>query len=251
MKLQTACGIALVLMLAMVLPGYGQQSAEQLFQSGLYKEEVEGDLHGAIQIHESILKEFPGNRSITAKALLQMGLCYEKLGVAGAQEAYRRLVQEFGDQPGVVQIARNRLEQLDIGLPGDQIANLTYRLVLDDETPRMDWFTSQFDFSPNGKRVVFQNQGEDRGKLYVADETGTLIKPLLDDWGSWKEAYYPRWSPDGQLIAYCARKVTGSELDNALFVISPDGGTPRQIGPALGKSGVRSLCWTPDSQHLT
>ena len=35
----------------------------------------------------------------------------------------------------------------------------------------------------------------------------------------------------------------------ALFVVSPDGGTPRQIGPSL--PGVRGLCWTPDGRGLT
>lgn len=255
MRFRVVCGVVLVLMLAVALPGNAQQSAEQLFQSGLYKEEVEGDLRGAVQIYENILKDFPDNRSVAAKALLQMGLCYEKLGVAGAQNVYRRLVQEFGDQPGVVQIARDRLQQLDAGLPGDQVAGPTYRLVLDDETPEMDWFISQFDFSPNGDRVVFRGRGEDSGKLYIADETGTLIRPLLDDWGAWNGASCPRWSPDGQLIAYCAWREmvsdSGVSREYALFVANPDGGATLRIEPALDKAGIRSLCWTPDSHRLT
>jgi len=90
MKRQIVFIITFMLMLAAAFSGNAQQSAEQLFQSGLYKEEVKGDLRGAVQIYENILKDFPDNRSVVAKALLQTGLCYEKLGVSGAQKAYRR-----------------------------------------------------------------------------------------------------------------------------------------------------------------
>jgi Tol biopolymer transport system component len=93
-------------------PGFAQQSAELLFQSGLYQEEVEGNLTKAIEVYEQILKNFPGNRSVAAKAQLQIGICYEKLGAANAEDAYRKVIAEFADQPAVVSVARQRLNLL-------------------------------------------------------------------------------------------------------------------------------------------
>ena len=93
-------------------PGFAQQSAEQLFQSGLYQEEVEGNLTKAIEIYEKILTDFPGNRSVAAKAQLQIGICYEKLGREMAEDAYQKVIAEFADQPEVVRAARARLNAL-------------------------------------------------------------------------------------------------------------------------------------------
>ena len=44
------------------LSGGLQQTAEQLYQSGIYKEEVEGELEKAIEIYEQILADFPENQ---------------------------------------------------------------------------------------------------------------------------------------------------------------------------------------------
>jgi len=82
------------------LSGNIQQTAEQLYQSGIYKEEVEGDLEKAIVIYEQILKDFLENKTIAAKALYHIGLCYEKLGNQEAQKAYQRLIDEY---PGQIQ----------------------------------------------------------------------------------------------------------------------------------------------------
>lgn len=45
------------------------------------------------------------------------------------------------------------------------------------------------------------------------------------------------------------------KLVYAIFVISPDGGTPQQVSPAFhseaGGPIIRTFCWTADSQHLT
>ena len=59
----------------------------------------------------------------------------------------------------------------------------TYRLVLDNQIARIleeGW--SKHYFSPNGDRIAFRS----RGKLYVAELNGTVIRPILDDPGPWK-----------------------------------------------------------------
>jgi Tol biopolymer transport system component len=254
MKLQSISGVVFALLLVVASSAYAQQSAGVLLQSGLYKEDVNGDLEAAIAIYERVLKEFPKNRPVAAKALLHIGLCYEKLGKQEAQKAYQRLIKEYADQHEPVQTARQHLEQLDAGAPGAKANGPTYRLVLDSKTAGMPvnegGGNRLLDFSPSGDRIVFVSQR----KLYIADETGTLIRPLLDNFAPWESFYWPRWSPDGRQIAYMAkREVTleSGEKDSmlALFVVSPDGGTPRQITPE--ENFFCWLRWTHDGKHLT
>ena len=254
MKLPFILSVVLALLVAVVLTGDSQQqSAGQLLQAGLYKEDVQGELDDAIQIYQRILKDFPNDRPVGAKALLRIGLCYEKLGKLEAQKAYRRLIQEFADQPQAVQIARERLQQLDTGALGAQVTGPTYRLILGDETPATDPFgDAPFDFSPSGDQLVFEGR-KDNNKLYLADETGTLVRPLLNNLSPWMHPSLPRWSPDGRLIAYTAYRPTpnGEASREAIFVVSSEGGTPRQIGPDFDETkDIASLCWMPDSQHL-
>jgi len=89
-----------------------QQSAEQLYQSGIYKEEVEGQLEKAIEIYQTIVKQFPGNREIAAKAQLHIGLCYEKLGLKEAQNAFQKVVENYPDQAEAVKKAKEKLSIL-------------------------------------------------------------------------------------------------------------------------------------------
>ena len=233
------------------------QSGYNLFQKGLIQERVKGDLDEAIKIYERIIIKFPNERPIVAKALLHIGLCYEKMGKQEAQKAYQRLIKEYADQYEPVQTAREHLEQLGAGAPGAKANGATYRLVLDSKIADMpvmggNW-ARHLDFSPSGDRIVFESPG----KLYIADETGTLIRPLLDNFAPWESFDWPRWSPDGRQIAYMAkREVTldSGEKDTvrALFVVSPDGGTPRKIIPKReGHIPFAWLRWTYDGKHLT
>jgi tetratricopeptide (TPR) repeat protein len=88
------------------------QSGYNLFQKGLVQERVKGDLDEAIKVYERIIVKFPNNRPIVAKALLHIGLCYEKMGKQEAQKAYQRLIKEYTDQPAPVAQARARLAAL-------------------------------------------------------------------------------------------------------------------------------------------
>src|SRR5687768_16524480 len=85
------------------------QSGNDLFQKALAKERAEGQLEAAIQLYEQVVRDFAGDRPLAAKALLQIGRCYERLGKDGAQKAYDRLVRDYGDQRPAADEARDRL----------------------------------------------------------------------------------------------------------------------------------------------
>ena len=112
MKTRLIVCAAIAVILALALSGAGQQSAEQLYKSGLYEEEVGGDLQKAIGIYQEILKRFPDSREVAAKALLHIGLCYEKLGNQEALKAYQRLIADYPGQKEEVALAKERLAGL-------------------------------------------------------------------------------------------------------------------------------------------
>src|SRR5712691_10063914 len=86
--------------------------AEVLMQAAHQKQLVEGQLEEAIQLYRRIVQEHAGSRAVAAKALLEMGLCYEKLGNTEARKAYERLLRDYGDQNEAVVQARARLAVL-------------------------------------------------------------------------------------------------------------------------------------------
>ncbi|MHC4594218.1 MAG: protein kinase domain-containing protein [Planctomycetota bacterium] len=126
--------------------------------------------------------------------------------------------------------------------PGARANAPTYHLVLNDNIAGMHVGTR--DFSPSGDRIVFEHEK----KLYIADQTATATRLFLDE-PPWL-LRYPTWSPDGRLIA-CTGSRSGSDKQGvyATFVISPDGGPSRQIGPE--SKHWRRGYWTHDSKHLT
>lgn len=97
------------------------------------------------------------------------------------------------------------------------------------------------DFSPDGSQVVFAWNGENRGKYHI------FVKPVgspnyLQLTKGHAEEIYPKWSPDGQWIAFQRRDDSGEHT----FLMSPIGGNERNLrdGSCLG------LSWSSDSKSL-
>ncbi|HAX94486.1 MAG TPA: hypothetical protein DCY25_11190, partial [Bacteroidales bacterium] len=94
-----------------VIPSQAQ-SPEQLYQRGLMKEEGEGSLQEAIALFNKVADNTKADQSLQAKALLHIGMCYEKLGNQEAVKAYQRLVNNYPAQKNEVSFARERLSRL-------------------------------------------------------------------------------------------------------------------------------------------
>jgi thioredoxin-like negative regulator of GroEL len=80
-----------------------------LLRAAIEKEDVAGDLEGAMALYRQIIAEHGQNRPVAARALLRLGGCHEKLGQVEAGKAYERLVAEYPDQAQEVARARDRL----------------------------------------------------------------------------------------------------------------------------------------------
>ena len=89
------------------------ENASDLYQEGLMKENVEGDLNAAIEIYRKIVAEYSDTTGVAARAQLHIGICYEKLGREQAKAAYQQVIETFPAETEVVQQARERLQALE------------------------------------------------------------------------------------------------------------------------------------------
>jgi len=99
------------LLLIFITPIFSQ-TPSQLFQLALLKENGEGNLISAIELYEQIVSDETADLEIRAKALLHVGMCYEKLGKQEALKAYQLLIKDYPGQKNEVAIARERLNSL-------------------------------------------------------------------------------------------------------------------------------------------
>jgi Tol biopolymer transport system component len=192
--------IVFILILAFASSASLQQSAEQLYQSGIYKEEVEGQLEKAIEIYQTIVKQFPGNREIAAKAQLHIGLCYEKLGLKEAQNAFQKVVENYPEQAGAVKTAKEKLSLILKAQAMVEKGDKEFRI-------RKIWegldMGEDAKPSPDGRYLSYTDW--DTGDLAIR-EIVTGNKKRITQKGSWQTspefAQFSVWSSDGKRLAY-------------------------------------------------
>ena len=96
------------------------------------------------------------------------------------------------------------------------------------------------DFSPDGEWIVYVSYPE--LTLWRARTDGTQ-KMQLTFWPLY--ATLPRWSPDGQQIAFI-----GTEAGKTwkIYLVSPQGGTPQELLPQ--DSAENDASWSPDGNRI-
>ena len=93
-------------------------SASVLLQEGLYAEEIEGDLDGAIKIYEQVLAEAKDIEQAAAQATYRIGMCFLKKGdKAKAAEHFQSIVREYRNNEQLVARAKEQLNKL--GTPAE------------------------------------------------------------------------------------------------------------------------------------
>ncbi len=218
------------------------QSGHDLYQQALVKERAEGNLHEAIDLYEQIARDFPDDHALAAKALVQMGQCYEKLGKAEAKKAYQRVIRDYADQAEPLQVARSRLAALTTERP----ATLTVRKLANP--PADASFGAP---SPDGRQLSYVDWRT--GNLVIRDlETGA-DRPLTTD-GTYgtddprvtQGASESTWSPDGRHVAYLWNL---GNREGELRVVGLDGSPPRVLY-RFEDGGERCADWSPDGQHI-
>ena len=198
-----------LLLLLSAAPIVAQDTAEELYQAGLYQEEVQGSLERAIDLFGRILIRFPDNRAVGARAQLHIGLCYEKLGQQEAQQAYRRVIADFPDHASEVAVARDRLADIERAL-AELNREPTFRRIEIASRPRNGAL------SPDGSNLGFTSGGSVwvvplEGKVGpdIAGEPIRLTEPM----GVYGIGL--SWSADGEWIAFNAEQ----EDEQGIYVI--------------------------------
>lgn len=223
---------------------FAQQTAGELFQKALYIEEGQGDLQKAIGLYQDIVKRFSENREVTAKALLHIGICYEKLGKSEARNAYTRLLQDYGDQTQPVKEARSRLAKLETNAGGaiPESAGLVFRKI---DIPDAG-HSHQARLSPDGRKLAyigFQDK-EPQYNLRVLDFDSGKSLTLVEGINADSATLLFEWSPDGKKVVYVSGRgelrLVGSEGGaSAPFWVTPEKDT-----------AVRPLDWSGQNHSL-
>ena len=217
-----------------------QQSVEELYQAGLLKKEAEGDLNAAIQLFQKIISTFPENRTVAAKAELQIGLCYEKLGLKHARDAFQRVVEKYPEQTDTVAAAREKLSML---------GRAQTLIEKGEGEPRIRKVPELIGgrVSRDGRWIC----GTDStGDLFVM-EVGTGSKRRLTRNASWDKGDFVAElaiAPDSKRIAFVwVRDYRSRELK----VINIDGTGERTLRTDADPSAGFWLCdWTPDGRYI-
>jgi len=237
--------IFVTLVLVFVFQGSMQQSAEQLYQAGLYAEEVEGDLQKAIQIYTQVLEKFAEKKEIAADAQLHIGLCYEKLGRTEAIKAYEQVLKNYAGQAKQVAEARARLAALrkeqPVGLSMTRL--LPAELLL--ECPVL---------SPDGTKIagIDMTKGQNVAIYDLATEKKTFITNF--EWSEKSDVtFIPLWSPTGEEIVYQAFTLgtTGKEPAIELRIAALSGKSRVLFRNTQGGLGGLAPCdWLEDGTAL-
>lgn len=115
------------------------------------------------------------------------------------------------------------------------------RRILDDVTSA--------DLSPDGSRLAFtrsiQVDGTVAVALMVADADGSNAQEIArSDAG----AQHPRWSPDGQSVAFVAAR--GGRVTQAVLIVDVESKKMRELTSDAKAGEVSSVVWTPDSRSV-
>jgi Tol biopolymer transport system component len=228
----------LALALVVVSSGYAQQTAEELYQAGLYQEEVQGNLERAIDVYRQILEDFPNNRALGAKAQLHVGLCYEKLGRRQAQQAYQRVIDDYPEHRDEVLVARQRLARLLPVADGGDERGMTFRQIEFDGLEDAPFAK----LSPDGGRMAYVRHEEDgrRYSLRVRSLVSGDESVLVDSVGT--VSLFVEWSPDGTQVAYSGGRT--------LRVVDAAGGASRVLWSSPEGTRLLPLDWAPSGDSI-
>jgi Tol biopolymer transport system component len=254
MKQAFATTLAIALTVCAVLIAQAPHSTEALLKAAQHKEEVEGDLRGAIEEYKTIAEG--GDRALAARALLHMAECYLKMGDAEAQNIYERIVREYSDQKDAAAVARNHLH--------GSVTRQDVRVVT-----RQVWTVGSGDVfgnvSPDGRYIPYIAYEQGASDLYLHDlrtganrrltnlspsDRATSSVPDMGEIGVSLTGEYS-FSRDGKQLAYSWLNFKSNRQQ--IRVIGLQGsGVPayRRLFDNEDVSEVQPHDWSPDGKWI-
>lgn len=227
-----------------------------LLRSAIEKEEVDGDLKGAIDLYQEIIDKFSGNKSIAAQAQLRIGICFEKLGqksLKQALDAFQKVINNYPSESGVVKLARERLSVLRSEKSPVLKSDEEFRIRKVWEFPPLGrgnlgrvspdgQFLSLSDiegnlgvyqFSTKKRHLITKDFFQDKEKISTTQAEEIPIK-----------GNFPVWSPDGNQITFNRNQST------ELCIIGANLNEPRVLYKTHDKKQVHPIDWSPNGKYI-
>ena len=248
MKTSIKYSLAFLICWLIVIPALYSQTHEQLFQEAMVKEEAEGDLEAAIEIYSELANDINADRGLRARALLQSGLCYEKLGRNNAIAVYEKLVSEYSDQPDVTSLAIQKLKQYQKP-EYEPVQRLIAEHIKHEENDRLEIY----EMSPDGNYYLFVNWDEQdifkydlRTEEVSAVTEGNTWFPQREGKEFPSVAWQPVWSHDSKRVAYIWISQKGTEIR----IRDVDGTNMQSIFSDSTVKELRVADFAPDGSSL-
>jgi len=235
------------------------ETPEAMLGRALHLEEVAGDLEGAIGLYERIVENFPDQRAVSARALVQMGSCYEKMGNMQARMAYERVLRDYADQRDNVSVARDRLAALAArdaaGVAAAAAASASV-MARDYEITEIKPSATNVEIllgmSPDNRRATIMGVGggQNLGVYDFASDTTTWLTD--HSWGTPEVpmGFAAAWSADSSTVAYSAMSHPGEPATGvAEIYIAEPGGASRSIYRSE-QNAPTVTDWLPDDSAL-
>jgi len=101
------------------------------------------------------------------------------------------------------------------------------------------------DVSPDGRTIALFQHADNGVALVAALRDGSGHEMIRSFALSEPAFLYPRWSPDGDAIAF--QRSESAEFDKRIYVVPSAGGEPLQVARA---ADLRGLAWLPDGSGI-
>jgi len=247
-KLITTVFLIAILGALLSLAGSTRQADDPavLLRAAIEKEEVDGDLQGAIDMYKQLIAKYGGNRAIAAKAQLRIGMCYEKSGLKEAQEAYQKVIDDYPGQTEAVKLAKEKLALILKAKSVIEKANKEFKIRHIWTWPELTVFGSS---SLNGKYLSFVDWTT--GDLAIR-EIATGKQRRITNKGAWDDehpgyALTSRWSPDSKQVAYTW--VTANN-NSELRTVGLDSLKPRILIKEKEGEWIDPVDWSQDGKNI-
>jgi Tol biopolymer transport system component len=215
------------------------ETGAELFQKAVVQERAAGNLEEAIKIYQRVAREYPKDRPLAAKALVQAARCYEKLGQDKAVKLYEQVAREFGDQREPAAVARERLVALTPPPKANSSSGMVARQI-PVATPY------NLPAQSDGRRLFYVNRASGGLMASAMDSSNAkLLFATTGPGGTGVIMSMPSVSRDGSKVAFKLRQAT-----DTICVVGSDGSGFRQILDFGRKTPAALGGWSHDGRYL-